>query len=391
MINYTKYNLVNDLGFVKTGVDNYSNIKKYFSTGSIKKNIFTPEGGYSYKSRPSRANREVFEGDVLQARMQNTNKILLVDKNLHGNLFSTGFFQFRPPKELVIPKYLYYFLSSDLFLKRKDELCGGSTQKAINDKNLKKIDIYLPPLIEQQRLVAKLDTLFTEIDSAAEAAELNRAQVDKMELGLIKATFERFSKELKYVRLDELCTKITDGVHKKPVYQDSGVPFLKINNLTQGEGISFENISYISETDHAQFIKRTHPEKGDILITKDGTIGVVRQIETDREFSIFVSLALVKPKNKNNSNYLSHVLRSAYCQSQLNPSGAALKHIYLKDLRKLLIPISSEAINNEIGNGLDDVDEQIRLLRASLKSKTKQLMTLKLAILTQELQPSEAA
>ena len=144
MINYTKYNLVNDLGFVKTGVDDYSNLKKYFSTGSIKENIFTPEGSYDYKLRPSRANREVFEGDVLQARMQNTNKIILVDKNLHGNLFSTGFFQFRPPKELVAPRYLYYFLSSDSFLKRKNKLCGGSTQKAINDKNLKKIDIFLP-------------------------------------------------------------------------------------------------------------------------------------------------------------------------------------------------------------------------------------------------------
>lgn len=37
MISYTKYNLVNDLGFVKTGVDNYSSIKKYFSTGASKK------------------------------------------------------------------------------------------------------------------------------------------------------------------------------------------------------------------------------------------------------------------------------------------------------------------------------------------------------------------
>ena len=104
---YVKYNLVSDLGFVRTGVKEYPNQKKYFSTGSVKGNTFNSEGDYDFRARPSRANREVVEGDVLQARMQNTNKIVVIDQNLHGNLFSTGFFQFRPPKELVLSKYLY--------------------------------------------------------------------------------------------------------------------------------------------------------------------------------------------------------------------------------------------------------------------------------------------
>ncbi|MFK5951866.1 MAG: hypothetical protein QM498_02335 [Desulfobacterium sp.] len=63
-----------------------------------------------------------------------------------------------------------------------------------------------------------------------------------------------------------------------------GIPFIKIKNLTCDSGISFDNVSYISIDDHEEFCKKTKPEKGDLLITKDGTIGIVRIIEIDIEF-----------------------------------------------------------------------------------------------------------
>ena len=143
-------------------------------------------------------------------------------------------------------KYFYYALKT---------LMPKGTGYARHYKLLKELTISYPPLAEQQRIVAKLDAAFAEIDRAIDTIEATQAQVNSLELGVIKATFDRFSEKLEYVPLEELCTKITDGVHKKPEYQNSGVPFLKINNLTEGSGISFKNISYISEFDHKQFIK----------------------------------------------------------------------------------------------------------------------------------------
>jgi type I restriction enzyme S subunit len=143
----------------------------------------------------------------------------------------------------------------------------------------------------------------------------------------------------KLVRLEDLCRGISDGVHKKPNYRPTGVPFVTVRNLTKGPGISFDDLNYISEHDHREFIKRTRPEKGDILITKDGTIGVVRLIDTEREFSIFVSVALIKPIDTRMSSYLVLALESAFVQDQIAPKGAALKHLHLIDLRSLLIPV----------------------------------------------------
>ena len=144
--------------FVKTGVSIYEGDKKYFSTGSIKEE-FKPEGIYTFENRPSRANRLVLKGDIIEAKMSNTIKTTIVNEELDNQLVSTGFFQIRINSEITT-KYVYYLLQSPYFTNVKNELSSGTTQKAINDANLSKIIIPIPSLEEQKRIVEKLDELF---------------------------------------------------------------------------------------------------------------------------------------------------------------------------------------------------------------------------------------
>jgi len=230
-----EYSLVNDLGFVKTGVNKFHNKRKYYSTGSIKEKIFTHEGEYNYDNCPTRANREVKEGDVLQARMMNTNKAILIDKKLEGSLFSTGFFQFRPPKELVVPKFLYYFLSSKFFLDKKDNLCGGSTQKAINDTNLKKIKISLPSLSQQQLIVAKLDASFADIDKLINLEFLNIKNTESILTNSLSKIFlhkSKDSKEKEY-ELGKICKIVGGGTPSKsnPKFYEGEIPWATVRDM----------------------------------------------------------------------------------------------------------------------------------------------------------------
>ena len=157
--------------------------------------------------------------------------------------------------------------------------------------------------------------------------------------------------------------------------------FIKINNLTKGSGISFDKVSYISKEDHELFCKRTRPEKGDILITKDGTIGIVRIIDTDLEFSIFVSVALIKPIDKKMSPYLKYVLESPLIQNQINPQGAALKHLYLRDLREYVIPLATESERNLIVEKLSAFSIEVDRLEFIYQQKLTALAELKQSIL----------
>ncbi len=144
-----------------------------------------------------------------------------------------------------------------------------------------------------------------------------------------------------WATVEQLSTKVVDGVHKKPTYVESGVPFVTVKNLTAGSGISFDKLNYITPADHAEFIKRTNPEQGDILVSKDGTLGVVRVIRTEVTFSIFVSVALVKPVLRSMSEYLGLALASPTVQVQMVPKGSGLQHIHLEDLRQDCIPLCS--------------------------------------------------
>ena len=88
------------------------------------------------------------------------------------------------------------------------------------------------------------------------------------------------------------------------------------------------------------------------------------------------------------SNYLTNILQSSFCQKQLNPSGAALKHIYLKDLRKLKIPIANDGTNQKITSKLNLVRENTTNAGNFYTRAVAQLDNLKSAILTQALTPS---
>ncbi|MGE5302621.1 MAG: restriction endonuclease subunit S [Alphaproteobacteria bacterium] len=142
-----------------------------------------------------------------------------------------------------------------------------------------------------------------------------------------------------WASVEQLSTKVVDGVHKKPDYVPTGVPFVTVKNLTAGPGISFRDLNYVTQADHQEFTKRANPERGDILVSKDGTLGVIRAIRTGEVFSIFVSVAMIKPVLTELTDYLELALSSPQVQIQMVPKGSGLQHIHLEDLREDCIPL----------------------------------------------------
>lgn len=181
--------------------------------------------------------------------------------------------------------------------------------------------------------------------------------------------------------VEQISGKVVDGVHKKPNYIESGIPFVTVRNLTAGSGISFERINYVSQQDHESFCKRTNPQRGDILITKDGTLGVVRLVDTDRPFSIFVSVILVKPVDYSLSHYLVLALESPVVQRQMVPKGSGLQHIHLEDLRVDCIPLPPLAEQQRI---VAEVDRRLSLVReteAQVEANLKRAERLRQSVL----------
>ena len=142
--------------------------------------------------------------------------------------------------------------------------------------------------------------------------------------------------------LADVTTRITDGVHQKPTYTDSGIPFISVKNITTGV-LQFENCKYISRVDHDKFTRRCKAEKGDVLYTKVGaTYGrPALVVDTDREFSIYVSVCLLKPKrNLIEPAFLCETLRSLAVKRQADRKikGIGVPDLHLDQIQSFIIP-----------------------------------------------------
>ncbi len=190
---------------------------------------------------------------------------------------------------------------------------------------------------------------------------------------------DKLPKGWKWSTINEVCNKITDGTHKTPSYIDKGVPFLSVKDITKGY-IDFSNTRFISVIEHNDLSKRCNPERNDILYTKVGTTGVAKVIDTDREFSLFVSLALLKPKKEIIESYFfEHLLNSPFCyeQSQAKTRGVANRNLVITDIKSIQIPLPPLPEQTRIVSKLDTlfvrIDKSIALLEENIKH-TKGLM-----------------
>ena len=112
----------------------------------------------------------------------------------------------------------------------------------------------------------------------------------------------------KWATLGEISRQISDGTHKTPKYVINGIPFLSIANISSGKYDG--KPKYIALEEHRQLIKRCKPELDDILLCRIGTLGKPFINKLNFEFSIFVSLGLIKLIDKNSVQFMKFVLES---------------------------------------------------------------------------------
>jgi type I restriction enzyme, S subunit len=141
--------------------------------------------------------------------------------------------------------------------------------------------------------------------------------------------------------LENLSSQITDGAHHTPTYVPEGIPFLSVKDLSSGF-IDFADTRFISEAAHDDLSKRCKPEEGDLLLTKIGTTGIAVVVNTSRQFSLFVSVALIKlPTSFIQRDFLSLVINSPFVrkQSEDGTEGVGNKNLVLRKIKAFKIPV----------------------------------------------------
>lgn len=300
----------------------------------------------------------------------------------------TGAYTIASVTENILSEFVYYYyLSRDQNKELKMYYSG--LRNVIKKEVFYSIPFPTPPFSDQQKIVAYLDKKSEEINKFIKnKEELIKLLEEEKKSIITKVVTKGLNKNVKLkdsgvewlgevpehwevTKLKYLTKKIVDGTHFTPNYINEGVPFLRITDLTSKE-INLDVVRRISKEEHKELTKRCLPEKGDILLTKNGTIGVTKVIDWDYEFSIFVSICLIKFNQYLTAYYFEKFFKSFVVEEQLFSSSkvTSVTNLHLDKIRELLIVFpKSIKEQQEIVAYLDKETKKIDDLKAKYRQE----------------------
>lgn len=198
----------------------------------------------------------------------------------------------------------------------------------------------------------------------------------------------------KVLRFKNITTKIQDGTHFTPNYTDNGINFLSVNDITR-KNFDLNSSKFISIEEHRELIKRCRPVKGDILLSKNGTIGVPFLINFDTEISIYVSLCLIRLKKEVYNKYFLYLLQSSFMfeQYKINAKTNSVSNLHLDKLANfysVIAPlIEQQAIANYLDAKTQAIDKKVSLLEQKIETYKKLKNTIIAKVVTQGISNQE--
>lgn len=246
---------------------------------------------------------------------------------------------------------------------------------------LQKCHFYLPPLEEQGRIVEKIEELFSDIDNGIKDLKTAQAQIKQYRQSVLKSAFEGKlykTSEWKEVKLEDVCSKITDGSHFSPKSKIDGLyPYITVKDV-KNDIIDFANSKRIDKDEYDLLVKSgCKPQLNDVLFSKDGTVGKVVLIKYNKEFVVLSSLAIIRPKQIIESKFLYYILKSPQflIEATNKKVGVAIRRIILATLKKISVPLPTipeqQQIVAEIEKRFAVADEMEKAVNDSLLQAEK--------------------
>ncbi len=245
-------------------------------------------------------------------------------------------------------------------------LSSGSTFLEIRKGEMKKIIIPTPnSILEQQKIgqiLSKNDELIEKLETII-TKKKNIKQGTIQELLSGKRRLQGFNEKWINQKLIDVTKDIRDGTHQTPIYVKNGIPFYSVESITDD---NFTDTKYISKKEHKMLTKSFKIEKGDILMTRIGSIGDCKLIDWDVDASFYVSLALLKLNEKISPEFLYQYSKSNLFKKELEIRSlqwAVPKKINLNNISEIPIRIPSDKKEQmAIAQIISDMESEIKEL-----------------------------
>jgi type I restriction enzyme S subunit len=262
-------------------------------------------------------------------------------------------------KKQIFPDFLVRYLHDPIILQELKSSSRGSTIKGLQRSDLERIEIPLPPLTIQRKIIAVLEQ--------AEAVKRTRQGADALSEALLQNVFRgmfgdpvRNEKGWEITTFGECCKSIRYGIGMPPQYSDEGIPFVRATNVKKGT-ISKKNLKYVSIED-SKTIEKCRITEGNLIVVRSGVnTGDCAYVPKKFEgalagFDLVVEFDKLEP-----AQFFNFLINSEYGKSKicLLKRRAAQEHLNSEQLSSLKVPNPPLALQQQFARIVQRV-ERIR-------------------------------
>lgn len=357
---------------------------------------------------PSRARKIVDEGDVIVSMTRpNLNAVAKINTKYDKQVASTGFDVLKPI--LLEADWVFSIVKSEKFIQSVSGITQGALYPACKAADIRNYEFALPPLPEQQRIVAKLDSLLAQVgsiqqrlnnlpeiikrfrqsvlaaavsgklteqwreDNKQTCASLILADLTKVRLRKCEKEINNGDRETKrlltklnkhkpqlpnveipktwiWTSFMASMEKVVDCHNKTAPYIDDGIPLIRTPDIRDGK-ISLKGCMYISKETYDYWSKRCPPKSGDIIFTREAPMGQAGIVPDDTVLCMGQRMMLLRPmKEFIDPKYILLNILSLNFQERMNKDaiGTGVKHLRVADIESLSYPLAPIAEQAEI-------------------------------------------
>lgn len=270
----------------------------------------------------------------------------------------------------VSTKYLRYFIQSKYALLNTQKKGTGTPH--LNAEILKHSKLIIPTFPEQERIVARIEKLFSQLDASVNELKMAKERLKVYRQAVLKEAFENIPMPT-HKSLASLCKNIVDCPHSTPKWVSSGKLCLRTTNFRRGY-LDLSEKNYVSEETFNTRILRLKPLPGDVLYSREGAIlGLACIIPPGLEVCMGQRMMLLRPVDELDNRFLMHYLNSPKARELVVESigGTASPHINVGDIKNFHIPFVPKSkqieVVSEIESRLSICDSIEQTVNAALQ------------------------
>lgn len=244
----------------------------------------------------------------------------------------------------LIPKFLYFFCLTYNF-KSLDKSTG---RPSISKSDLLKIEMPIPDIDEQQRIVSRIEELFSELDKSVETLQTIKKQLEVYRQAVLKEALSKH--QFSTAKIHEVCNEIVDCPHSTPKWVEAGYLCLRTTNFKRGF-LDLTAPNYVSKETFSIRNKRLIPRSGDVLYSREGSIlGIACIIPEGITPCLGQRMMLLRVSDKLNNRFLMHYLNSPMVTNHVitTKGGTGSPHINVGNIKNFDIPIPSIELQEQI-------------------------------------------